>query len=404
MQQIMSQLLSSAVYSRAETDIVRLRAANPTNEFPIIKRALETKNVIVYQILIGRINGLSAASAGILILEGVSSSVSKYVDHTTVMTKAGPAAGSRPVHTMTYNQELFTKIFLSNDRKKFRGLDFLLISAEIKSAREQVPLQKLEVEGGMFRSAETIPLLRYFSHYLDAFEFDFGGAGSWEDAMTRLEEFRSNGLSLPGAGMDEHFGTCSSTFGILLDELFDALSHFTQAKEASDVLQALSRRVYETGGAFDQHVNYTKKVAASLNEIIYFHPSIGAALMQTAGASSSSGAGGGNDAKADDPHPDGSPIKGEAKYKWVSGHLLFGKGQGGPKYAVNLIWKEIEKVDSSLSKKNFCIVHFLSTTNACTNPKHKTGGYHKVSDALKKIRDDFEHKPFRVDSKAKAAK
>lgn len=404
MQQVVQQLLAMPFFGPAEADILRLYQANPANEFPIIKRALETKNALIYQVVTGRLHGVGTASQGMVVVEGVAGSFAKYVDHTTVMDKPpAPTAGARPKNTMAYNNEAFTKVFLSNNREKFLALDFLRTSIIIKSQRDQIPEQSVDMNGGLFCSAENIPLLRYFSHYLDAFELDPSGAGSWNDALTRLEQFRQTGLSLPGQGRVDHFKHCSTIFDILLGELFDALSHFTQSREAPDVRLALSRRIYEVGGAFDQHVAYTNSTTTNLNAILMLHPSFGAAM---AGAS---GAAGGSASGTSAPQPTPSPKKdrdGSNSHRWQSGaFLLFGKGTGGARYDTKLIWPELKKVDSSVNAGNFCMLNYLSVAKLCKLPKHTGGGaFHKVSSELQQLRDSFEHQPFRVDGKAKAAK
>ena len=179
----------------------------------------------------------------------------------------------------------------------------------------------------------------------------------------------------------------------MIGELFDALAHFTQAREAPDVRFSLSGLIYEPNGAFDQHLLSINKTSSDMNALILNYPVLANAM--SVGSGSSSNPGGGGDDK-------GAGKKTEPKFKWKKNTLLFGKGVSGPKYDAGKIMEELNKVDPNLdSRTNFCLVNYLSTTNACTNPKHSSGGWHKISPAIKALRDKFEHKPYRTDAKAK---
>ena len=92
------------------------------------------------------------------------------------------------------------------------------------------------------------------------------------------------------------------------------------------------------------------------------------------------------------------------KFKFEKGTLTFGDPKSGVKYDTTAILEELKKVDSKITKSNFCILNYLSTTQCCTLSKHKSGNWHKYAQNIMKLRADFEHAPFRLDSKAKAAK
>ena len=288
-QQLTSVLMPMPFFGPAEADLLRLAGAAPTNEFPCLKRGLQTKNVIFTQVAVGRLRGINDVSPGLAVLESCSGAFPKYVDHTTVMNKA-PAAnpGARPPHTMEYNQEEFTRVFMLNNREKFMALDFLSISNKIKSAREQILEQPTSDGSNLFASAEDVALLKYFAQYLDAFEFDVTGPGSWTEAMERLEMFRQNGLSMPGASLANHFGNVRKAFDILVGELFDGVAHFAQPREAPNVAQLLSRRVFELNGPFDQHLVFQNQGTSSLNQLLMLNPCF-AKAMGGAGSSSPQG-------------------------------------------------------------------------------------------------------------------
>ena len=406
-QQVISELLPLPFVGPALADIVRLHAANLTNDFPCIKRGLQTHNVLFYQILIGRVRGVGDSSAGLRVLESVSGSILKYVDHATVMDKAPSLTpGLRQPHTLKFVNEEFTKEFLSHNRSKFQGLNILTVANKIRCAREQTPLQSVSAGAHLFASAENIPILRYFSHYLDPFEFASTGPGSWDEAMTRLERFRSAGLSMPGQSLTNHFTNCYEAYQILINELFDALGHFTQPREASDVKLSLSPRVFETGGAFDQHLQFQNTNTSSLNALLLLNPSFGLAMGGNSVASSSAPPPDGTTSVMAPPKGNGGKaVAGASKHNWSSGGVLrFGKGTVGPTYATPLIWAEVKKLKSNANSGNFCMLQYLSNQNNCTNQSHAKGGQHNFTKELLALRPDFEHQPFRTDAKAKPSK
>ena len=174
---------------------------------------------------------------------------------------------------------------------------------------------------------------------------------------------------------------------------------------------ALSRRVFEANGSFDQHLRFTTTTAAGLHAMLTLHPSFGLAMgsPRTSGGGGGGGGGsggGGGGGGSGGGHGGGGGGGGgggavvDARFKWMTGSLLlFGKGANGPKYATRLILEELKKTDSTISGSNFCMLHFLSTTKMCKNSRHT----HKVSAAAANLRDSFEHQPFRIDAKAKPA-
>ena len=399
-QQLMATLLPLPFFGPADADIIRLHGANPANDFPCFKRAIDTRNVVIFQVVSGRLRGVGDAAGSLRILEGAAAAFPKYIEHVTMMDKAPLAtAGTRQPHTLTFNNQDFTRTFLSNNREQFMKLNILETSNGIRSHREQSALQPIQKGENLFVSAEHLPIMRSFTHYLEGYGFVTTGAGSWEEAITRLEQLRQSGLSMPGQSLEHHFDNCLKAYDILRGELFDALSHFTQMREAPDVGYMLSNRIYEPNGAFDRHLAFQNKGTSELNALLRLNPAFATALSGGQ-AASSSGAGSGTTQLTD------SSTSGKVKYRWGSGgSLTFGKGNSGPKYETKAIWAEIHKLKPGLNQGNFCIVHYLSTQGACNNLKHGPNcAQHKFSKELKELREAFEHKPFRTDAKAKAAK
>ena len=137
----------------------------------------------------------------------------KYVDHVTVMDKAGaPVPGHRPAGTLTYSQEAFTQGFLSNNKEKFLALKFLALGGKIQAARERVLEPAVLGESDLFAKMENLHQLRYVAHYLEAYEFAPVGPGSWDDAVTRLEKFRQNGATMPGQSYGHHLDNCMAAY------------------------------------------------------------------------------------------------------------------------------------------------------------------------------------------------
>ena len=403
--QLTSALMPQPFFAPAEADIVRLNGMAPNNEFPCLKRAMVTKNVIFVQVAVGRLRGVSDISPGMGIIESCSSAFAKYVDHTTVMDKA-PAAvpGRRPPHTMAYNQEEFTRNFLLNQREKFLKQDLLSLSNKIKSAREQILEQPIDRGAKLFASAENIPLLKYFGHFLEAFEFDRTGPGSWEEALDKMERFRQGGLSMPGESRVHHFDNCGKAFDILLGELFDSIGHFAQAKEASKVDQLLSRRVFEPNGAFEQHLTFQNTGTSSLNQILMLNPAFAKVM---GGPSGVSGGESSSASQGEEEQGSGGKFKASSQaagYVYKGGLLTFGNPHSGPTYDTKAIWEAIRKVEAGLGKHNFCMLQYLSINKKiCKSQAHRAGKFHKYAPHIMKLRSKFEHAPFRTDAKAKPA-
>ena len=98
----------------------------------------------------------------------------------------------------------------------------------------------------------------------------------------------------------------------------------------------------------------------------------------------------------------GKSPKGKAAPTISNGRLNFGKFAA---YDISKCMAKVKTVTPSATRANFCLVNFLSTKGQCNTPAHKKGAsQHKFSDALKQLRPDFEHKPYRVDKNAKEAK
>ena len=423
--ELSSKLLPLPFFGAADGDLVRLKSMAPTNEFPLIKRALETRNVIFFQVAVGKLKGVADVSAGLGYLQAAASKFTKYVDNCTVMDKApAPVPGTRPPHTLSYNQEPFTVKFLSNDQGTILKLDFLEICTSIKSAREKIMKPAYDKGSGIptiaeyaelrqyfthlaFESLENIALLRYFSHYLDAFEFKMTGDGSWHEAIDRIERFRGVGNSMPGQSHTYHLANCQKAFMLLLRDLQEAVEHYAQNQEAADVSRILTDRVYEVGGAFDRHLSHQNTGTSQLNDMLLLNPGF-AAVMGGKAASSSS----------DPPDEEKGHTTGQGggkgkfqsasgkKFKWENEFLYFGKagqvGKDGTCYNTKLIWEAIKKVQPNAKSANFCMLQFLARQQMCTIPMHK-GKIHSISKAVKQLRESFEAKPYRVDAKAKEA-
>ena len=101
------QTLNSLLwYPGFEADVLQLAAANPSNEFPVLLRGVQTRNVVVLQCIVGKIHGLHYLSAAFKELETASAAFQRYVTHEVCMIKGigfGPIAGSRPAHTFDYD-------------------------------------------------------------------------------------------------------------------------------------------------------------------------------------------------------------------------------------------------------------------------------------------------------------
>ena len=193
------------------------------------------------------------------------------------------------------------------------------------------------------------------------------GDGSWDRGLEKLTAFRLNGLSMPGVALGHHYDNCLKMYNLLLSDLFDALSHFTQSREASNIQLSLSRRVYETGGAFETHEQYQGANTVQLNTFLALNPAF--ALTMGAGASSS---GSGSFTQGADPgSQDQSPSKN--KYHFRDGKLYFGKGESGPQYVSSAIMSRLKQVDPKITGNNFCLLQYLSVQSGlCKNPRHTT--------------------------------
>ena len=396
-QQFTATLMPLPFFGPTDADLVRLHAAAPTNEYPILKRATSTLNVILFQVSMGVLRGVTDVSPGLRILEAASTAWPKYVDHVTVMDKAGaPVPGHRPAGTLTYSQETFTQDFLSNNREKFMSLKFLALSGKIKAARERVLEPAALSESDLFAQMENLHQLRYFAHHLEAYEFARTGPGSWDDAVTRLETFRQTGTTMPGQSQGHHLNNCMAAYNILKGDLFDAVGHYAQHREASDVGLLLSTRVFEAGGTFDRHLQHQSTQTATLNEFILLNPAFAVALSGPSQPGTSGGGDGrgnrGGKAKKTSP---------SRTYQWSSGQILQLGGAGGSAYNCKLIWITIKKELPGTNQGNFCILEYLNGQPICESAYHKSKGLHKFSAAAKALRDSFEHQPYRTDAGAK---
>ena len=66
---MVANLKTAPWFPTCEANIIALQAANPTNHFPIIHRALQTRNVVLSQLSIGKLKGVSELSPMLGIIE-----------------------------------------------------------------------------------------------------------------------------------------------------------------------------------------------------------------------------------------------------------------------------------------------------------------------------------------------
>ena len=218
-----------------------------------------------------------------------------------------------------------------------------------------------------------------------------------------MEKFRQNGLSMPGQSLANHFRNCLKAYGLLLADLFDAIHHFAQSREAPDVGLALSSRVFEANGAFEQHLGFQNAATSSLNQLLMLNPAF-AAVMEGSNSNKSSklSGGGGNNlalrSKGKELKSGGKEPKGATKFQWMTGQILrFGKGTDGPQYDVKAIIKKLKETSPGFDSSNFCALQYLSNKKLCTSKKHESGKFHVFSPEVSKLRQSFESHPYRLD-------
>ena len=246
------------------------------------------------------------------------------------------------------------------------------------------------------RSAEELPVLP-----LGSFGFQAQGAGSWSEALDRLETLKGVGMGFTGEGQKHHLERVSDCFKALLNDLFDVFEHFTRRSEVSQIDRLLGTRVYEAGGSFDRLFGHITTTTAALNSIVQMHPTFGAFM----GGSPSGGSTGqqrqGGKAKSNDSG--GSPVKAK-NVVFANGVVSFGKGAQIVQYNAQECMQLIRTVVPNASRANFCLVRFLSSSGKCLDggAKHPPGcAQHKFSKPLLELRPQMESKPYRVDDKAK---
>ena len=87
-QQLCSSLMTLPFFGPAQADVTRLYTNNPQNELPVYQRVVLTRNVFLYQVMIGKVRGVWDAAPLFSILEGLQPSFSRFVTHVVVMDKA----------------------------------------------------------------------------------------------------------------------------------------------------------------------------------------------------------------------------------------------------------------------------------------------------------------------------
>ena len=170
-QQLCVSLINMPFFGPAQADVVQLHANNPQNDLPIFQRVVITRNAFLFQVMIGKVRGVSDAAPLFGILEGLQPVFPRFVTYMVVMDKSPSlTAGARRPHTLSYDfPEIMLSAILSNERAKFVENDWLGLAAGIKSAREHLPIIQLARGSNIFESAENLPLLRYLQHFLDVF-------------------------------------------------------------------------------------------------------------------------------------------------------------------------------------------------------------------------------------------
>ena len=398
-QQLCNTLMTLPFFGPAQADVVRLYANNPQNDLPVYRRSVKTRNVFIYQVMIGKVRGVADAAPMFSILEGLQPGFERFVTYMVVMDKAPlPTAGARKPHTLSFEFPPSTlAAILSNDREKFLAVDWLKLAASIKSAREHLPPIQLKLGINMFESAENIPLLRHLQHFLDVFDYAQSGVGSLSEGLNRIEQFRQNGAALPGEAYANHLANTMTAWQVLLGDLFDSMSQFCCSREAPQVSLLLSDRIYEAGGSFDELLKFQDTATQSLNSMIMLHPAFGSVFTNALGGSSGAGSSSGATAAQT-----GSPSDSKNKNKThrAGGNLYYGQGNKGPAYNIALVMAEIQKI-KQVNQGNFCLEFYLSTSGFCPHAKHhKNCAQHKWPAAVTALRDSLEHRPFRVDAKA----
>jgi len=372
--------------------VEQLYTANSTNELPIINAALNTRNVAVYQVVTGKVRGVSDLHVAWRIMESIASRFINFVSYCVCMLPTGV----RPPHTLSYHFESgHLNTFLSGDREKFLKLPIVDICIGIKKARDQLAQYSVNISAGFFESPEIFELLRVFQYFLDIFRFRSTGPGSWDEALNRIAEFRTTGICLPPAGRVHHMANVKQLYDTLLNDFFDNVLPFTGQLDGALVTVILSDRVYEANGVFDRQMAYQIGQTSSLNGLLNLNPAL-AGLMSYNGKMPKT--------EDDDSGKSGGKFseKSPGQVKTVNGFVLFGKGPLGPKYSSAKCMELVKTIFPGANRGNFCLEAFLSKFNKCSNGKHgKSNSAHKFKAELLAIREQMESKPYRVDSKAK---
>ena len=393
---VVANLKTAPWFPTCEANIIALQAANPTNHFPIIHRALQTRNVVLSQLSIGKLKGVSELSPMLGIIEGVQASFSRYVTYTICMDKIGPSTGTRQSHTLAYDfRDTWLTTLLSCGRDKFKTFPWLTVCCGIKKMRDQLTECKVTFSSSMFEASDTFAVLKELQHLLDVWHFDTMGPGSWTEAVSRLESFKLTGMGLAGEGLQNHLINVDKAFSALIDDLFDAFSHFTTNSELMQVQTLRSGRVYEVGGSYDQYLNFLSAHTANLNTLLALNPAfayvMGGKPTQEPNGKQKGGQGPAKVGK-------GQGSKSSGKVKFDKGLIVFGKGDKTPSYSVKECMGVIKEIEPSLNRGNFCLSFYLSKYGHCTEGKHfKNCPQHKFPSTLKAIRAKLEKPPYRVD-------
>ena len=77
----------------------QLYAANPANDLPLVNAALNTRNMAIYQVITGKVKGLSDLHATWRILETTASKFINFVSYCVCMLPTG----ARPPYTLAYH-------------------------------------------------------------------------------------------------------------------------------------------------------------------------------------------------------------------------------------------------------------------------------------------------------------
>ena len=391
-------------YGNFEVAVNAAVAAAPNNPFPILVAAGASRNPVLMQVMTGRFLGMANLSTAFLKLEEAAREFHNFVDE-TICQVIPPVGGlsTRPAHTIGFVFDRpFISGFLGDELAKFTGLPFLKMAAVIHKMRSNLFQAPSFNTATMFQDASALIELKQLQHFLDSFNYLRTGPGSWADAMDLLEAYRALGSGLGGNALSDHCNSCQELWSTLLKDLHESVRAFAHAREHYDVTTPLSGRVFEAGGDFARMLAFKQSQQVSVNAMLLMMPSFQAMLNAPANAK-------GGPAldpavvKGDDK---GDKVKCRLRGKGTAAEIVFGSGTSAITYSISQCMEKVKEAMPTAKRGTFCLAFYLSNDGVCvpTERHGKNHASHKFSAALKALRPDFEHSPYRTDAKAKAAK